>query len=163
MPTVAGQTTPATGASSENSRLDNSSSGNSSNCSSQLNGINCDRSNSLETYSDDKNSYSDESTTGYNNLNGLSSNSNDADVTILSETSTIQGDTGISYYANKCAELERTVATLKNKLISKEKELTDLQLGQLNNDYTIERLKKQVNKLERENVQLKAMVANNKS
>lgn len=94
----------------------------------------------------------------YGLMQGLSDN--DADATLLSETSTIQGDTGISYYANKCDELERTVNTLKNKLISKEKELTDLQLNQLNNDYTIEKLKKQVNKLERENAQLKTLIAN---
>lgn len=140
-----------------NARQNNSSSGNSSNCSSQLNGINnCDRPNSLETASDDKNSYASDESTGYGNLNGLS---NDADVTILSEASTLQGETGVAFYANKCGELERTVTTLKDKLISKEKELTDLQLNQLNNDYTIERLRKQVNKLERENAQLKTMVA----
>lgn len=151
--------------SNASARQDNSSSGNSSNCSSQLNGINnCDRPGSLETTSEDKNSYaSDESTSnccgssgGYGNLNGLS---NDADATILSDTSTLQGETGVAYYANKCNELERTVTTLKNKLIGKEKELTDLQLAQLNNDYTIERLRKQVNKLERENAQLKTLVA----
>lgn len=139
----------------------NSSSGNSSNCSSQLNVINnCDKLNSLE--SSDKTSYSDESS-GHNGLSGgnLNGLENDIDTTILSETSTLQGDaTGASFYMNKCAELERAVASLKNKLISREKELTDLQLSQLQNDYTIDKLKSQVNKLEKENGQLKSILSN---
>lgn len=150
-------------------RQDNSSSGNSSNCSSQMNGINyCDRQSSLEsstgtpatTNQIDKLSLSlDNDSGGYGtNLNDLE---NDPDSTILSEASTIRGENGALFYTNKCAELERTIATLKNKLIAKEKELTELQLAQLNNDYTIERYRKQVNKLEKENAQLKTMVARN--
>lgn len=141
--------------SSEPTQQDTSS-GNSSNNSSQLNGIdNCDRQISLE--SSEKFSLSNESG-GYRDLNGID---NDADTTILSETSTIQGDSSVVMYANKCAELERTVTSLKNKLITKEKELTDLQLSQLHNDYTIDRLKSQVSKLEKENAQLKALVIKN--
>jgi hypothetical protein len=152
---------------SENQRQDNSSSGNSSNCSSQMNGINyCDRQNSLESPAgittsktlDDKLSYTVEDSSGYGIVNDLD---NDPDTTIVSETSTIRGDNALNHYANKCTELEMTVTTLKNKLIAKEKELTELQLSQLNNDYTIDRLKKQVNKLERENAHLKTMVAKN--
>lgn len=166
-------------ATAANIRQDNSSSGNSSNCSSRLNGINnCDRPSSLDA--SDKTSYNsneDSASThtnagyggggggvvvaargGYGNLSVLEDN--EADVTLLSETSTLQGDTGIAYYANKCSELERTVTTLKNKLIGKEKELTDLQLIQLNNDYDIERLRKRVSILERENGQLKTIVTN---
>lgn len=81
------------------------------------------------------------------------------DSTLVSETSTLQGEsTGIDFYMNKCAELERTVSALKAKLVSKEKELTDLQLSQLHNDYTIDKLKSQANKLEKENRQLKVMM-----
>jgi hypothetical protein len=156
----------ATTINSENQRQDNSSSGNSSNCSSQLNGINyCDRQNSLESSAGttrqtiDKISFPiNDPSGGYGNLNSIE---NDPDATILSESSTILGENSTSHLTNKCAELERMVATLKNKLITKEKELTELQLTQLNNDYTIERFKKQVNKLERENAQLKTMVAGN--
>lgn len=153
---------------SESLRQDNSSSGNSSNCSSQLNGIDfCDRQDNLleqarvtaatVTHVNGKLSCSTEDPCGYGDTNNVLDNEHD--VTILSETSTIQGDGGSAFYANKCTELERTIATLMNKLIVKEKELTELQLTQLNNDYTIERLKKQVNKLERENAQLKTMAA----
>jgi hypothetical protein len=155
---------------SENQRQDNSSSGNSSNCSSQVNGINyCDRPSSLESSAGsnaltsttiDKLSYSLDVSDGYGNLNDLE---NDPDTTVLSEASTIRGESGATFYANKCAELERTVATLKNMLNLKEKELTELQLTQLNNDYTIEHLRKQVNKLGRENAQLRTMVAKNNS
>lgn len=136
-------------ATSSDSKQDTSS-GNSSNSSSQLNGINdCDR--QISFVSADKISLSDNSA-------GLD---NDADTTIISETSTIRGESSVHMYANKCAELERVVTSLKNKLIMKEKELTDLQLSQLHNDYTIDRLKSQVSKLERENAHLRSLVIKN--
>ena len=92
----------------------------------------------------------------------MSAYEHDGDTTLLSETSTIRGDmNGTAFYINKCSELERTVTTLKNKLISKEKELTDLQLSQLHNDYTIDKLKSQVSKLEKENAHLKGLLYNN--
>lgn len=95
--------------------------------------------------------------TTYGNLTEL--DLNDPDATIQSETSTIRGDNIAVVYANKCAEFERTVTSLKNKLIAKEKELTELQLAQLNNDYTIERLRERLGKLERENNQLRTLAA----
>lgn len=132
------------------------SSGNSSKSSSQTNGINsCDRQIGLENTSD-KLSFSDDSA-GYGNLNGCLVD-NDADTTILSDTSTIQGDSATAAYANKCAELERMVTGLKNKLITKEKELTELQLSQLHTDYTIDRLRSQLSKLQKENAELKSVV-----
>lgn len=134
------------------------SSGNSSNCSSQLNGMDSFEKQTPPDTSD-KVSYSDYSHSTYGNLNGLD---NDADTTLLSETSTLQGDsTGVAALTTKCSDLERTITTLKNKLISKEKELTDLQLSQWNKDYTIDRLKAQASKLEKENSQLKSMLVRN--
>lgn len=61
-------------------------------------------------------------------------------------------------YINKCNELERTVESLKNKLITKEKELTELQLKQWSSDYLIEQLKSTISKLEKENAQIKAVM-----
>lgn len=138
------------------------SSGNSSNTSSQLNGMNGAGGQQLSLLLEqlDKNSslFSDGRLADNNN------DDDDPDTTILSETSTIQGDSSSTMFANKVAELERTVVSLKNKLLAKEKELTELQLDQLHSAYTIDKLKSQNNKLERENTQLKSMLikTNNK-
>lgn len=123
--------------------------GNSSNNSSILNGINvCDR----------------EAGTNLNNndLKDYATNcfDNDNDTTILSDTSTLNGDSNNIVYINKCAELERTIESLKNRLLTKEKELTDLQLKQWSSDYLAEQLKTNISKLEKENAQLKAVMAN---
>lgn len=88
-------------------------------------------------------------------------NDTDADTTILSDTSTIQGDSNGVNYENKCAELENTVESLKNKLIGKEKELTDLQLKQWSSDYLISQLKSTNSRLEREVAQLKSVIVTN--
>lgn len=94
---------------------------------------------------------------------------NDGDTTLLSDTSTLQGDSNRLVYTDKCAELECTVESLKNKLVSKEKELTDLQLKQWSSDYlngqlrsTICRLERQVNQLEKENSRLKTVMVTNR-
>lgn len=88
---------------------------------------------------------------------------NDADTSVVSDTSTIQGDPTGAAYTNKCGELECTVESLKNKLIGKEKELTELQLKQWSSDYLIGQLKTTINRLEKENAQLRSvMVTNNK-
>lgn len=78
----------------------------------------------------------------------------------MSDTSTLNGDSNNIIYVNKCSELERTIESLKNKIITKEKELTDLQLKQWSSDYLTEQLKSKVNKLEKENAQLKAVISN---
>lgn len=83
---------------------------------------------------------------------------NEGDSTILSDTSTLHGDSSYVVYVNKCAELERTVESLKNKLIAKEKEMTELQLKQWSDDYLIGQLKTNIVKLEKENAQLKNVV-----
>jgi len=100
----------------------------------------------------ERNSLYDDSA-NFNSTNGYD---HDADVTIQSDTSTLRGDT--SSLAYRCGELERTVATLRNKLISKEKELTDLQLTQLSSDYLVDQLKSTICRLEKENAQYKAMI-----
>lgn len=88
---------------------------------------------------------------------------NDADISVVSDTSTIQGDTIGAAYGNKCGELECTVESLKNKLLAKEKDLTELQLKQWSSDYLIRQLKATINRLEKENAQLRSvMVTNNK-
>lgn len=98
--------------------------------------------------------------TDYSTANDLDK---DADITILSDTSTIRGDSGSSIYGNKCAELERTVESLKEKLITKEKELTEMQLKQWSSDYLIDQLKSTISRLEKENAQMKALVKVNRN
>lgn len=97
----------------------------------------------------------DVETTTNNYSNGFDM---DTDATIISDSSTIHGDSTSMLYINKCSELERTVGSLKNKLITKEKELTDLQLKQWSSDYLIEQLKSTISKLEKENAQLKSVM-----
>ena len=130
------------------------STGTSSNNSLIINGMSdCDLQNSSET---DRNSICNEITNDYNTATELD---NDADTTILSETSTLHGDSNnLAYFMNKCAELERTVGSLKNKLITKEKELTDMQLKQWSSDYLTDQMKTTISRLEKENVHLKAVV-----
>lgn len=86
----------------------------------------------------------------------------DGDTTIISDTSTIRGDSSdhgpSAIYMDKCAQLERTVESLKNKLINKEKELTDLQLKLWSSDYQTDQLKVTISRLEKENAQLKSAV-----
>lgn len=86
----------------------------------------------------------------------------DGDTTIISDTSTIRGDSAAdntaALYQDKCAQLERTVESLKNKIISKEKELTDMQLKLWSSDYQTDQLKASISRLEKENAQLKATV-----
>lgn len=121
--------------------------GNSSNNSSILNGINGCETNLVN-----------------NNTKDYSSATycldNDNDNTIMSDTSTLNGDSNNIVYINKCSELERTIESLKNRLISKEKELTELQLKQWTSDYQTEHLKSTISKLEKENAQLKAVMKN---
>lgn len=125
--------------------------GNSSNNSSILNGLNgCDRGAETNLVNNNTKDYS--STTYCLD--------NDNDNTILSDTSTLNGDSNNIVYINKCSELERTIESLKNRLISKEKELTDLQLKQWSSDYLTEQLKSTISKLEKENAQLKAVMKN---
>lgn len=127
-----------------------SSLGNSSNNSSILNGINvCDRDNGSNSTNNDFKDYASASNCF----------DNDNDTTILSDASTLMGDSNNIIYINKCAELERTIESLKNRLLSKEKELTDLQLKQWSSDYLTEQLRTTISKLEKENAQLKAVMA----
>lgn len=100
-------------------------------------------------------------TTDYGNVGGSElslDNDDDCDTTLLSDTSTLHGDSSQSAIGNKCAELERTIESLKDKLIGKEKELTDLQLKQWSSDYLIDQLKSTISRLEKENAQLKKNV-----
>ena len=101
------------------------------------------------------NSTNPSETNHYGTINGLDM---DTDATIISDTSTIHADSTSMLYINKCSELERTVESLKDKLLSKERELTDLQLKQLSSDYLIEQLRSNINKLEKENAQLKSVM-----
>lgn len=90
----------------------------------------------------------------------------DLNSTILSDTSTLRGDPDTTViHSDKYAELENIIEGLKRKLtikdkelISKEKELTDLQLKQWSSDYLNDQLKTSIGKLEKENAQLKAIV-----
>lgn len=90
------------------------------------------------------------------NAKYISTMDTDADTTIISDTSTLNGDNQGNF--SKCAELERTIESLKNKLLSKEKDLTDLQLKQWSSDYLIDQLRSTIGKLEKENAQLKAVI-----
>lgn len=86
----------------------------------------------------------------------------DGDTTIISDTSTIRGDSvdnsSAAVYQDRCAQLERTVESLKNKIISKEKELTDMQLKLWSSDYQTDQLKATISRLEKENAQLKSLM-----
>lgn len=83
----------------------------------------------------------------------------DLDSTILSDTSTINGDSNHINYVNKCAELASTIESLKSRLIAKEKELTDMQLKLWSSDFFIDSQKQTINRLEKENAQLKMVAA----
>lgn len=116
------------------------------------NGINCDKSRADGSSSDNVRLPSSE-----DNDFGAT-NSYDGNTTLLSDSSTLHGDSTNIIYVNKCAELERTVESLKEKLISKEKELTEFQLKQWSSDYLIGQLKSSISKLEKENAQLRSVV-----
>lgn len=82
----------------------------------------------------------------------------DADTTIMSDTSTLQGDYNTLAYMNRCSELERIVETLKERIVFKEKEITEFKLEQINSEYLIGQLKKTIGRLERENAQLRTQL-----
>lgn len=97
-----------------------------------------------------------EDVTDYSTANDLE---NDTDTTLLCEnTSALRAEANSLADINKLAVLQRTVDSLRDKLISKEKELTDLQLKQWSSDYLIDQLRLTIARLERENAQLKAVV-----
>lgn len=143
----------------------NNISNNNNNNSTNINGVglgnHCDRNDKTLLDNNKRNSFcSDNTTTGYCTADCFTDN--DGDVTIVSDTSTLHGgdSTNNTAYVNKCAELERTVESLKNKLISKEKELTELQLKQWSSDYLIDQLKSTISRLEKDNAQMKATIVN---
>lgn len=113
--------------------------------------------NKLQALSQESN-MNNSSSTSNNNGNHINGYELDLDTTVISDGSTILGNSYNLNYVDKCSSLERTVESLKNKLLAKEKDLTDLQLKQWSSDYLIDQLKATVNRLEKENAQLKSVV-----
>lgn len=112
------------------------------------NGLNnCDQLKSLET---------DRNSNDFGRSEANRSLDTEADTTIISNTSTLQGNSQSDFdYRSRCSELEQQVNYLRDKLLNKDKELTDLQLKLWSADYLIAKLKSDKGKLEKDNAQLK--------